>query len=163
MESKKFSKEVVIHYDDILVTHHRLSWRRWDLERISDRFNEISSGVESIVKNYGEELNKSPVNIEIDYEGKKAKTNSYENAAIILPKKFQQRKGLKEVSTDFSTSDNKIVGTLQYLCVDGVCTRFGSYGPSEGWCIQASLKIKGFTEEDMDKYIKLYNVLHRKK
>ena len=161
MESKKFSNKVVIHYDDILATYHRLFWRKWDLEGISDRFDEISSGVESIVKRYGEELNISPVNIKIEYEGKDAKTDSYEDAAIILSNKFQQRKGLKEVSTDFSTSDNKISGKLQYLCADEI--RSGMYGPQEGWCVQASLEVKGFTEEDMGKYIRLYNVLHRKK
>ena len=96
MESKKFSDKFIIHYDDILATYRRFFWRKWDLEGISDRFNEISSGVESVVKNYGEELNKSPVNIKIEYEGKNATTHSYENAAVILPKKFQQRKGLKE-------------------------------------------------------------------
>lgn len=154
----KTNDDIVVHYDEIKSAYKRMFYRKWDLKRVVDKMNEVFSGVRGIVNEYGRELVISPLDIKITYEGKTAELHSPEEALTILPTKFQQKEGIKEVKTVFSTSDGKIKGQLVYGTVVG---RSGAYGGTyfdDG--MYATLSIDGFTEKNREEYDRLYRLLH---
>ena len=153
------SDNIAIHYDNIQATYHRVSWRKWDLGMVLDRFNRVFSGVKSVVNDYGREMVASPIEITIEYEGRNAKVHSPEEAFGMLPKKSQQRAGLKDVRCDLKTSDERITGELHYHKAKNV--RSGAYGPYDAHCVQASLHVEGFTERNRSEYKRLHDVVHK--
>ena len=163
MVSKAYqtTDEVAIHYDDIKAIYNRVFWRRWDLERVLKKFDQIFSGVKSVVNDYGRELVTSPIGITLVHNGSKVQVHSPSDAYQVLPKSKDQKSGLVKVENHFSTSDGKVKVDLAYY--EEPEARMGSYGGYyKEFCVVAKISVDSFTPSNRNEYNQLYKLLHGK-
>ncbi len=163
MVSKAYqtTDEVAIHYDDIKAIYNRVFWRRWDLERVLKKFDQIFSGVKSVVNDYGRELVTSPIGITLVHNGSKVQVHSPSDAYQVLPKSKDQKSGLVKVENHFSISDGKV--KVDLACYEEPEARMGSYGGYyKEFCVVAKISVDSFTPSNRNEYNQLYKLLHGK-